>query len=196
MKRSLNSRQNTRRKTHPLVATLFLMLTSALFFTSSASAYTFDGGDLALKVNAGAGVNLLHADVATKRTPGAGMLFTLDVDYAITGPLHVIASVRPQASSNFVDLGVGAGIAYRVVQLEAPFVPYASAMVTPAFGVPFGHGDVHLNIGTRLGVGVDYFIMRQLFVGMELAVEGSLMAFPLLFPEITTEVLLGVGWRF
>lgn len=173
-----------------------ILMLSVSLFASESSAYTFNGGDFSLKANAGAGVNLLRSDVATKRTPEAGMLFTLDADYALTGEFHLVGSLRPQASSNFLDSGIGLGVAYRAVRLNAPFVPYVSAMMTSALGLPFSHGDVHFNLGTRFAAGVDYFIMRQFYVGIEIAGEGSLMAFPLLMPEMTTEMLLGVGWRF
>jgi len=177
------------------LASLFVVV-GVLSTSTDASAYSYDGGDFTLKVNAGAGVNFVHLDVATKRTPPAGMQLSLDADYAIQAPLHVVASLRPSYSGNFIDTGIGAGIAYRVVQLKAPFVPYVSGMVTTAVGVPFTHGDWHLNIGARVAAGVEYFVMRHLLVSLEVANEGSLLAFPLLYPEVTAEVLLGVGWRF
>ena len=99
-------------------------------------------------------------------------------------------------SPGFVDVGVGIGAKYRVLQLEAPFIPFATAQVTSALGGPLGYGDTHFNVGLRLAGGVDYFVMRDLAVGVEIGTEASALLAPLPAAEWTTEALVGVTWRF
>ena len=114
---------------------------------------------------------------------------------SVSAITRAATSLRPTLSPGFVDTNVGVGAKYRVLALDAPFIPFAMAQVTTALGGPLGYGDVHWNVGARLGGGVDYFVMRDLAVGVEIGSEFSVLAVPLLAPEWTTEVLLGVTWR-
>lgn len=162
----------------------------------SASAYTVEAGDLLVRPVVGASVNVLRLDVATRATPPAGLLVGVDVDYAITGPWNVTAAFRPVLAPGFVDAGLMAGAKYRWVQLEAPFIPYASAGLTTALGFPLGYGDVHWNVGARVAAGVDYFVLRDLAVGFEVGGEASWLVTPLGAAELSADALLGITWRF
>jgi hypothetical protein len=169
---------------------------ASLCVASPASAYTVRGGDLLLKPVMGASVNVLRLEVATRDTPAGGMLTGVELDYAITGEWAVTAGLRPVLSPGFVDTGLAVGGKYRLIATDAPLIPYASAALTTALGVPLQYGDAHLNMGLRAGIGADYFVLRDLAVGIEFAGEGSLLAVPLATFEVTPEALLGVTWRF
>jgi hypothetical protein len=169
---------------------LVVAVVVALGLSSAASAYTVKPGDLLIR-----GVNVARLNVATKATPPAGMVMGVDLDWSFDGDWSLATSLRPTLSPGFVDANVGVGAKYRVLSLDAPFIPFATAQLTTALGGPLGYGDVHWNVGGRLAGGVDYFVMRDLAVGLEIGSEVSALAVPLLAAEWTTEVLVGVTWR-
>jgi len=171
-------------------------LVAAALSSSSAGAYTIKAGDITLKPVVGASVNVLRLEVATRETSPGGLVLGFDFDYSFDGPWNVTATFRPSLWPGYVDGQAGVGVKYRVVQLEAPFIPYASAMVMGALGGPLRFGAPHVNAGVRAAAGVDYFVMRNLAVGLEAAVEGSGLFWPLLWPEASAEVVAGVTWRF
>lgn len=172
-----------------------LALLGSVLSAAPAAAYTVEGGDMLLRPVAGASVNVLRYPAATRATPSGGMLLGLDFDYSIDGALNVTAAFRPVLSPSYVDANLGVGVKYRVVQLGAPFIPYGTAMLTGALGGPLGAGALHTNAGLRLAGGVDYFVMRDLAVGVELGAEGSALFLPTLHPEASTELLIGVTFR-
>ena len=45
-------------------------------------------------------------------------------------------------------------------------------------------------------MGIDYFVMRNLAIGVEVGAEASVLMLPLWYVEATTEALAGVSWRF
>ncbi len=180
---------------HPFLIAAFFFAAASTFATG-ASAYTISAGDITAKAVVGASVNALRLDVATKATPPAAMVIGVDVDYAITSQLGVSGILRPGISPSFVDGASGVGVKYRVTQLDAPFIPYVSAHAVAALGAPLGYGDFHLNFGARAAVGVDYFIMRNLAVGIEVASDATFLVVPLPAPEVSVDALFGVTWRF
>jgi hypothetical protein len=171
-----------------------LSLVAALS-ASPASAYTVEGGNILVRPVMGASVNVLRLEVATRSTPIGGMLMGVDLDYSFDGPFNLTAAIRPVVGPGFIDAQLAAGLKYRVTQLGTPFVPYASAMILGAVGAPLRFGAPHVNAGARAAAGMDYFIMRNLALGVEASVEASLLAYPILFPELTAEVLAGLTWR-
>lgn len=176
-----------------VVAGVVLLLSAAL--SSSASAYTVKPGDLLIKGVAGASVNVARLNVATKATPPAGMVLGADLDWSFDGNWSLMTSLRPALSPGFVDVNGAVGARYRLLQLDAPLIPWASAQVVTAVGGPLGYGDVHVNVGARVGGGVDYFVTRDLAVGLEVNTEGTVLVAPLLAGEASTDVLLGVTFR-
>ncbi|MBI1947012.1 MAG: hypothetical protein HYS27_15050 [Deltaproteobacteria bacterium] len=182
--------------THRLLAPLAaLAVVAALASATPAGAYTVKPGDLLLRPVAGASVNAMRFSAATRATPQGGMLLGVDFDWSFDGALAFTAALRPVVSPGYLDVNLGLGAKYRLVQLGAPFIPYGSAMLTSAVGGPFGHGDVHWNEGIKLAGGVDYFVVRNLAVGLEVAVEGSTLLNPVFTPEVSTELLAGVTFR-
>lgn len=171
------------------------LVVAALLASSSAAAYTVEGGDVLVRPVVGVGINILRLEAATRATPVGGMLVGVDLDWSFDGPWALTARVAPTLTPGFVDGMLGAGAKYRIVQLGAPFIPYASLMAVGAVGVPLSAGDVHVNAGGRVGFGADYFVMRDLAVGLEVGGEITGLFTPLLAPEATSEFLLGVTWR-
>lgn len=170
-------------------------IAAGLLSSAPAAAYTVRPGDLLVRPVAGASVNVVRFAGATRATPQGGMLLGVDVDWSFDGALAFTGALRPVVSPGFLDMNLGLGAKYRLVQLGAPFLPYASAMLTSAVGGPFGYGDLHWNEGLRLAGGVDYFVMRDLAVGLEMGVEGTYMLSPMPGPEVSTELLAGVTFR-
>ena len=163
--------------------------------STSAAAYTVKPGDLLLKPVTGASINVARLNVATKATPPAGMVLGADLDWSFDGNWSLMTSLRPALSPGFVDVNLGVGARYRLLQLDAPLIPWASAQVVTAVGAPLGYGDAHVNVGARVGGGVDYFVMRDVAVGVEVGSEFTALVAPLLAGEASTEVLIGVTFR-
>jgi hypothetical protein len=161
----------------------------------STAAYTVSPGDLLVRPVVGASVNVVRLKAATRDTPQGGMLLGVDLDWSFDGAWALTTAFRPVFSSDYVDANLGVGAKYRVIQLNAPFIPYASLMATTAVGGPMGFGDLHVNAGLRLAGGVDYWVMRDLAVGLEMAAETSHLFVPIGQPEVSTEILAGVTWR-
>ncbi|MFZ9887736.1 MAG: hypothetical protein ACO3JL_09560 [Myxococcota bacterium] len=172
------------------------VVTCLALLSSQAEAYTVAAGDFTLRPVAGASTNFLRLDVATRETPPSGLLVGVDFDYAVLPELAVAATLRPVFGDAFVDAQAGLGAKYRLVQTEAPLIPYGSLLAVVALGTPLRYGDAHWNVGGRLGLGADYFIVRDVTVGLELGTEASWLVSPVGALELTAELLLGVGWRF
>jgi hypothetical protein len=172
------------------------VLLSFVSQSNAALSYSVDGGDILVRPVVGAKVNVLRLDVATRETPPGAMLIGVDADYSFTGDWNLTGTLRPGFSPGFVDGTAGVGVKYRVVQLETPYIPYASAMLIGSMGGPLRLGQPHLNAGVRTSLGMDYFVMRNLAIGIEAAAGSSILAWPMFWVEASTEVLLGVSWRF
>lgn len=172
-----------------------VVLAACAAFSTTAGAYTVKPGDLLLKPVTGASINVARLNVATKATPPAGMVLGADLDWSFDGNWSLMASLRPTLSPGFVDGNLGVGARYRLLQLDAPLIPWASAQAVVAVGAPLGYGDAHVNVGARVGGGVDYFVMRDVAVGVEVQSELTALVAPLAAAEASTEVLLGVTFR-
>lgn len=190
----MTSRLSRGARAHTFASALVLAL--GLFAAGSAGAYTVRSGDFLLRPVVGASVNVFRLDVATRATPPAGLLVGLEADYAITGEWNVSASLREVLAPGFLDTQLGVGAKYRLLATEAPLIPYASLLATFAFGAPLQYGDAHLNVGARLALGADYFVLRDLAIGAEVSLEPSFLAAPLPALEVTAEALAGLSYRF
>lgn len=163
----------------------------------AAQAYSVDGGNLIVRPVVGASVNALRLEAATRKSPPGGMLLGVDLDFSVNGPINITAAVRPVVFVGYVDVQLGLGGKYRVTQLGTPFIPYASVMATVA-----GASQIrwvtqpHANVGLRAALGLDYFVMKNLALGVEVGTEASALLYPMLYPEVTVEALAGVSYRF
>ena len=173
-----------------------LFATFIALFSGAADAYTVNAGDVVVRAVTGASVNVARLDVATKATPPAGLLVGIDLDWSIDGNWALAASLRPVLSPGFVDCNLGLGAKYRVLQWEAPLIPYFMGQVTTAVGGPLGYGDMHFNLGGRVGTGIEYFVMRDLALSVEIGTEVSGLLTPLNAVEWSADALAGVSWRW
>ena len=171
----------------------------SLFYTTSLLAYEINAGNWLLKGVVGPSINLIHEDTTTRETPGAGAILGLELDYMLDNSWSVGGAIRPMLTPGFIDLGFGIGAKYRWTQLEMPLIPFVSVSITPAILIPVnGPGTAHINLGLRPTVGCDYFVMRDLSVGVELALEPSILFGSSYHRriELTVEALAGATWRF
>ena len=173
----------------------FGALALALTGAAPAAAYTIEGGTFTLKPVVGAAVNVLRLDVATRETPPAALIAGLDLDYSLDGPWNLAITLRPEFSAGYIDGELGLGVKYRFTQLDAPFIPYLAAVATTSVGGPLGYGDVHFNLGARVSGGVDYFVIHDLAVGLEIGAEAGGVLTPIGAAEMTMSVLAGLTWK-
>jgi len=177
---------------------LLCSVLSFVCFTSSnpAAAYTVQTGDQMVKASLGVSSNFMRYEVVTKDTPANLLLTGVNYEYAFDGPWNAVGHFMPGFADGFIDFRLGAGAKYRLIQLDMPLIPYAQAELTTAFGVPTRYQELHFNLGMRTAVGVDYFVMRQLAVGIELGWELSGLLSPEIAPEMSAEGLFCLGWKF
>ena len=174
-----------------------LIVIFCLLGASSVGAYDFTAGDFLLRGFGGGSINVIHEDGKSERTPGAGGIFSLDLEYMLTEAWSVSGSIRPMFAPLFVDLGFAAGVKYRFTNNSVPFIPYIGAALNPAALIPINVGRGHFNLGLRALGGCDYFLMRDLAFGIELALEPSYVISGAKYRkfELTVDVLVGLTWR-
>lgn len=178
-----------------IAAVVVGIISMTAFNATSAHAYSVDAGDLILRPVFGPSINVARIGVATKESPPAGMLVGADVDFALDSHWSVTGLVHPVFSPDFLDLGFGGGGKFRLAGFVPPIIPYVSATTTLAIGIPFRPAEPHVNVGVRAAVGAEYFLLRRLAIGLEAALEGSVAFAPVVQPEMSSEVLIGLTWR-
>lgn len=169
----------------------------ALMASTPLAAYELKRNDWLLRGVTGASINVVREDSASRRTPGAGGMVGAEVEYVFDAGWSFTGAVRPVFAPDFVDLGFGLGAKYRWTTAAAPFIPYASLSLTPAVLIPVSaSGSSHFNLGIRPSLGCDYFVMRDLALGLEAALEPSyLFGSGFRSLELTIDIVLGVTWR-
>ena len=167
-----------------------------LFVASQTEAYTVQTGDQIIRSSMGLSSNFMRYEVVTKETPPNAFLTRVGYEYALDGPWNVVGHLTPGFADGFVDLRLGGGAKYRLIQLDMPLIPFAEAQVVTAFGLPTRYQELHFNLGVRGALGADYFVMRQLAIGFELGWEFSGLFAPEIAPEMSAEGLLSLAWKF
>lgn len=167
------------------------------FFCFGLNAYEFSTGKFFLRGVAGPGVNVVRFDEdPAQNTPGAGLVLGVEGEYVIDKPWSLIGGVRPSFSPGYVDIGFGAGAKYRWSDLGIPLHIYVAMELTPAVLVPTSTGTAHFNVGLRPSFGVDYFLMRDLVLGTQVAFEPSLLwNAPIRRVEATVEFVFGLMYK-
>lgn len=183
-------------KTSPSNFTRFLFVCFLTFLVFDAGAYDFQPGDWFLKPIVGSKVNVVRYDRVTRQTPQAGMWLGLELDYMMdiswgpTGGLHILLA------PGFVDAEAVLGVKYRFIETGAPYIPYAAISVSNSFLFPTAVGAFHWNVGLKPALGLDYFVMRNFAVGLEIGARPSLLiASTMRKLEFSVEALLGITWR-
>jgi hypothetical protein len=184
---------NTMHRTTFLCSALFVV---ALAGAGPTAAYTIQTGDQMLKTSLGVSNNFMRYEVVTKDTPANLFVTGINYEYALDGPWNAVGHFMPGFADGFIDFRLGAGAKYRLIQLDMPLIPYAEAQLTSALGVPTRYQEQHFNLGMRTALGVDYFVMRQFAVGIELGWELSGLFSPEIAPEMSAEGLFCLGWKF
>lgn len=174
-----------------------LIVIFCLLGASSVGAYDFTAGDFLLRGFVGGSINVISEDGKSEKTPDAGGILSLDLEYMLTDAWSVSGSIRPMFAKLFVDLGFAAGVKYRFASNSVPFIPYVGVALTPALLFPIDVGRDHFNLGLRALGGCDYFLMRDLAFGVELALEPSYVIYGAKYHkfELTVEALVGLTWR-
>lgn len=148
----------------------------AALVSLSASAYEFSTGKLFVRGAVGPMINVFRYDaIPQQATPSGGLMLAGEVEYVVSKPWSVIGGFRPTFATGAIDLEFGVGGKYRWDNLDVPLVLYASVELTPALLVPTNGADTHFNLGIRPGAGLDYFVMHNLIVGAQLAVNPSIL---------------------
>ncbi len=161
----------------------------------SASAYEYKAGQWLLKGLMGKSVYFAQ-DPMTNVSDA--ILTGFEFDYVLRPQWSVGAGIRPLFGTNVVVLGFTAHGKYRFVNKDMPLVPYLSFAIAPSFMIPTrSNFNSHFNLGFRPAVGFEYFVARDLALGLEAGMTPSF-----LFGkgtsntmEATFEVLAGVTWR-
>lgn len=174
-----------------------LVVLAFAVFCCDLSAYEFSSGKFFLRGVVGPGVNVVRFDEdPNQTTPGAGLILGVEGEYVLDKPWSLIGGVRPSFSPGYVDIGFGAGAKYRWSDLGIPLHVYAALELTPAVLVPTSIGTAHFNLGLRPSFGVDYFLMRDLVLGTQVAFEPSLLwNAPIRSVEATVEFLFGLMYK-
>jgi hypothetical protein len=154
--------------------------TKAIFMAAlvslSASAYEFSTGKFFVRGAVGPMINVFRYDaIPEQATPSGGLMLAGEVEYVVSKPWSVIGGFRPTFATGAIDLEFGVGGKYRWDNLDVPLVLYGSVELTPALLVPTNGADTHFNLGIRPGAGLDYFVMHNLIVGAQLAVNPSIL---------------------
>jgi hypothetical protein len=146
-----------------------LLIVALSFLSLSASAYEFSTGKFFLRGAVGPTINVFKHDT----TPGGGLMLSGEVEYVLSKPWSLIGGLRPVFATGSIDLEFGFGGKYRWDNLGVPLVLYSSIELTPAILLPTNGASTHFNLGLRPSVGMDYFVMRDLVVGTQLAIDPS-----------------------
>ncbi|MBH1988964.1 MAG: hypothetical protein I8H75_05210 [Myxococcaceae bacterium] len=170
-----------------------LVLCSLLAF--SAWSYEYKPGDWLLHAVLGRSVTFVRDDATTI---GQNILAGLEGEYMLSPRWSVTAAIRPTFGESAVLFGLGVGGKYRWIHAQTPLVPFAAFALTPSFYIPTVDGfKGHFNLGFRPSGGFEYFVSRDLSLGLEAALTPSFV-----FGgntrntlEASIEVLAGATWR-
>ncbi|MES2503522.1 MAG: hypothetical protein V4534_01460 [Myxococcota bacterium] len=130
---------------------------------------------------------------------GDNIVAGIEVETMLDRNWSVGGAFKPTFANNRLALGLGASAKYRFVNKDNPLIPFVSLGLAPSLMIPtIGDGArVHFNLGIRPTAGFEYFVTRDLALGLETAMTPSF-----LFGKGTTnvmeasiEVLVGATWR-
>lgn len=131
---------------------------------------------------------------------GAGSILTgVEAEYLLSPRFSVTGAFRPLFATNSMSLGFGAGVKYRFADKDVPIVPFVSVALTPSVFIPTSTSGPksHFNLGLRPTAGFEYFVARDLALGIEAALNPSFVmgSGTSRTMEASFEVLAGATWR-
>ncbi|MEI6805213.1 MAG: hypothetical protein WCK49_01735 [Myxococcaceae bacterium] len=152
------------------------------------SAYEYKSGEWLLRAVLGKAVYFVQAD---KTVIGDNILTGVELEYMLDPKFSLTGAVRPLFAVGSVNLGFGAGAKYRFVNKEVPLIPFVSLALTPSVYIPtVGEGSSYFNLGIRPTAGFEYFVARDLSLGIEVALNPNFIK-----RDTSFEVLAGATWR-
>ncbi len=159
------------------------------------SAYQYKPGEWLLRGILGKSVVFVQDPMTQIDT---NILTGLEVEYMVGPKLSVTGAVRPLFAVRSVSLGFGAGAKYRFVNKEVPLISFVSLQLTPSAYIPTTTGvKSHFNLGLRPTAGFEYFVARDLVLGIEAALNPSFVmgGGTTNNMEASFEVLASATWR-
>lgn len=124
-----------------------------------------------------------------------GILSGVEVEYMLDSNFSVTSAFRPLFATNSLEIGFGFGAKYRFVGKKSRLVPFVGFGLTPSVFMPTtASSKPHFNLGLRPTAGFEYFVARNLALGIEAALNPSFVmgGGTKNTMEATVEVLLGV----
>jgi hypothetical protein len=157
------------------------------------SAYEYKPGEWLLRGVLGKAVYFAQ-DLMTN--VGDNILTGVEFEYMLSPKFSITGAARPLFAVGSVSLGFGAGAKYRFVNKEVPLIPFVSLALTPSVYIPTNSGRPHFNCGFRPTAGFEYFVARDLSLGIEAALNPNfVMGGGASGMEASFEVLAGATWR-
>ena len=179
--------------------TISVLLTLAIIgFTARAvpaQAYQVRAGDQFVQASLGGSYNYLRSRQVTRETPASLLRFGAHYAYAFDSHLSLTAGLMPGLADSYLSLPISAGLAYRLPGFKGPIVPYLSSDFIVEAGIPLGPPPVHLNLGLRLGAGLEYFVTHRVGFGAEFALSGTALLWPNIQAESAAELLFRCVYR-
>ena len=129
---------------------------------------------------------------------GNNLLAGVELEYMMGSKFSLTGAMRPLFATSSVVLGFGFGAKYRFVNKEVPLIPFVSLALTPSIYIPTtAFGRSHFNLGLRPTAGFEYFVARDLALGIEAALNPSFLISggTTNAMECSFEVLAGATWR-
>lgn len=159
------------------------------------SAYEYKPGEWLLRGILGKAVYFVQDNTTDI---GDNILTGVELEYMLGSKFSITGGIRPLLAVGSVSLGFGAGAKYRFVNKEVPLIPFVSLAVTPSVYIPTNsYGSSHFNFGFRPTAGFEYFVARDLSLGIEAALNPSFVmgGGTRNTMEASFEVLAGATWR-
>jgi len=170
-----------------------LLCAAALAFPSYA--YDFRPGNIFLRPFAGAEINVLRYQGPGTATPGAGLLLGFGMDYVVDFDWGASGDIHANISPDYFDLSLSFGGKYWFTQTRLPFVPYAAVYLPVSVLIPT-YAKSHWNIGLRPALGIQYFVMRNFAIGLEVGLTPSIMLSSVKSAfEISVDAAFMFSWR-
>lgn len=144
-----------------------------VLITTSLDAYKFDSGQYFLSGGVGAHVNVIRMTGA-EASPKAYMPWSLTLDYKLDQALGIFAALAPQFGGSALSVLWQAGVKYHINLANAPYVPYLALAISPSFMLAQADHKNHFNLGLSPIFGLNYFVMANFLIGLDLGLHPSL----------------------
>ncbi len=161
-------------------------------------AYQLQATEWLVKPTMGGRINVVTAERNTPQaSPGGGFLIGADLEYMVDKSTSAILEFHPFFASGFIEVGFGVGAKYRFDGNDIPLIPYGAATVTFGWLLPTMAGpSTHFNMGLRPAIGLDYFVTRDMAIGLEFGCQPTLVLISGTASfDLSLDVLLGMTWR-